>query len=442
MVTELETARNIILEHTKPVDEEMVSLKEAIGRVLAEDISAEMNVPPFASSAMDGFAFSAADTVSASSYEPASLKVLDNIKAGSFFAGELPPGACVRIMTGAPIPNGADAVAPQEEVPPEAAPQDIEPLRNSSNSNVVDGSRIWLYRQYSRGENLTPAGKEIPLGELIMRRGTLLKETHLSALASQGRERVRVYRKPLWGVFATGTELVTPGEKISPAQIYDSNGIMIKSLVYNYGGTARGLGPVPDRKDSLLETLHRALETCHGVITSGGVSLGDYDLMPAVVEEAGARILFHGVNLKPGTPTLAAVKGDRLIVCLSGSPGAAWIAFEQLVRPAVLRMTGRHQWRRPCVPAILEHDISRSSGSWNRSSRDWNRYTRMHCYYREGDFYARAPGVPCQDPGKGPGVDLSTSLNYNALLALPAGIPPPRAGQRVQVELLMLPEVW
>ncbi len=408
MGTDIKKARELILEcpyHKLP---EKVPLEEARGRVLAEDVLAEMDIPPFERSPLDGYAFRAADTVRfEENGSPAILKVLDTVGSGSFFAGKVTPGCCVRVMTGAPVPEGADAVVAREKV-------------------STEGDQVLLQKAFQSGENIVRVGEDIKENERIMTNGTVIQEAHLGVLASLGRVEALVYQKPVVAVISTGSELVPPGAPRKEFQIYDSNTVMIGAMVEACGGIPVNYGPVPDNVDSMVPAFNRAISECDVVVSTGGVSAGDYDLLPRVAEETGAGEMFHGLDMKPGTPMMVARKEKKMLFCLSGNPGAASLTFDLFVRPFFYRMTGRKNWRRPLVNAFLEHPVQ-------RGGRD-PRFIRSWCTYRQGYYYVRDPRF------ERAGV-LSSLLKSNSLIYLPRDNSPLETGDTIEVELTRLPEV-
>jgi molybdopterin molybdotransferase len=302
-----------VLARVDPLEPIVVPVAEAVGRVLAEDADAAVDLPPFASSAMDGFALRGDDT-------PGRLPVVARIAAGAPATAALQPGESMAIATGGVVPKGADSVVPIENV----AERDNEiEIRNP----VVSGSHV------------RPRGGDVRAGDVVVDHGTRIGIAQLAALAAAGIDRVSVHRPPRVAILATGTELRGPGEPLGPGQIYDSNGVLIAAAVASAGGQVEQLPAVADD-----EAAHRAaLE--HGLaadvlVTSGGVSVGPHDLVRRVLGELGVDEVFWGVAVKPGKPVAFGVRGHTLVFGLPGNPVSSLVGCELFVRPALLALQG------------------------------------------------------------------------------------------------------
>jgi molybdopterin molybdotransferase len=302
-----------VLARVDPLEPIVVPVAEAVGRVLAEDADAAVDLPPFASSAMDGFALRGDDT-------PGRLPVVARIAAGAPATAALQPGESMAIATGGVVPKGADSVVPIENV----AERDNEiEIRNP----VVSGSHV------------RPRGGDVRAGDVVVDHGTRIGIAQLAALAAAGIDRVSVHRPPRVAILATGTELRRPGEPLGPGQIYDSNGVLIAAAVASAGGQVEQLPAVADD-----EAAHRAaLE--HGLaadvlVTSGGVSVGPHDLVRRVLGELGVDEVFWGVAVKPGKPVAFGVRGHTLVFGLPGNPVSSLVGCELFVRPALLALQG------------------------------------------------------------------------------------------------------
>lgn len=399
----LKDALTLVLDHSFPLSTENVFFTDTLGRITAAPIIAQMNVPPFNRSPLDGYALQAEDTFGASPEQPVIIEILEETKREDIFVES---GTCMRIFTGDPFPQGADTVVPQEKV-----------LRS--------GDLLFLHTPLQPGANVACAGEDISKGTTVMEKGTLIEAVHLGIFASLGLKTINVFKKPSIAVLATGSELKRCGERLSFGQIYDCNTPMLCALISECAATPVPLGIVKDSTETLACSLGKALEQSDLVISTGGVSVGDYDLVANALKKIGAQILFWRVAMKPGTPILAAIKGEKLFFCLPGNPAAAYVSFEQLVRPSLFEKVCIKKWQRPETTAILEHSIP-ASGSQNR-------FIRATCFFGEDGFKVQSAGLERS------GV-LSSFKDANALICLPAGTPPLEAGEKVTVQLLSLPQ--
>ncbi|AGB04654.1 molybdenum cofactor synthesis domain protein [Aciduliprofundum sp. MAR08-339] len=312
-----EEARRIVLENVKPVvDIEEVPLLDALHRVLAEDIVAGINVPPFARAAEDGYAVRAEDTFGAGQYSPKELKLVGEINTGESKKIKIGRGECVKIGTGAMLPSGADAVVRVEDTEEE------------------DGI-VRVYRPVHPGFDVAPEGEDIKKDEIVLAKGTFLNPPKIGVLAALGIARVRVYRKPRIAVLPSGNELKMPGEELEPGKIYDVNTYTISSVIKENGGKPVIFPFVMDDREDIRKKLKEAMQY-DMVVFSGGSSVGDRDLLIDVVKEH-ARVLFHGVQIKPGKPTWCAV-GDRMIFGMPGFPTSCLNDSYQFLAPAVRKM--------------------------------------------------------------------------------------------------------
>ncbi|WP_227761743.1 molybdopterin molybdotransferase MoeA [Zhaonella formicivorans] len=395
-------AQEILLSRISPLVAEEVCLLEAIGRVLAQDVYARDNIPPFARSPLDGFALRAEDTFQASRLKPANLKVIAEVPAGFVLPAPLAPGTAVKIMTGAPIPDGANAVVKKEDTD-------------------EGGEYVRIYQPIAPDSNIARAGEDVRAGERVLTRGMVLHSGAVGMLAALGVSRVPVSRKPRVAVLCTGEELMDVEKSLLPGKIYNSNLYSLSASIIAAGGEPVLLGTVPDRLEKIAAGLRSGLEEADLVISTGGASVGDYDLMYAAFCSMEAEVLFRRIAIKPGTPALAAQKNGKLLVGLSGNPAAASITFELLVRPLILKLQGREKWQRPQVTGIMVDDFSKGGGP--------RRFLRAAASYEEGLYKVRLAGK--QTPGV-----LKSIVYCNALVDVPADSPPLKAGQEVQVILL------
>jgi molybdopterin molybdotransferase len=389
---------------------------EALGQVLDEEISAGFDIPPLANTAMDGYAVRAADTAGASESSPCELQVIGELAAGYVYDGEVALGTAVRIMTGAPIPAGADAVVPFEETD--------EPFDRAPSGTGALSAKVNVLKAAKAGANVRPAGGDVKAGEVVVPRGTVLRPQEIGVIASLGRDRVRVIRRPVVAVLSTGDELVEPGDERSGAQIYDANGYSIAALVRKCGGEPRFLGIARDTVEDLTAKIHTALD-CDMLVTSAGVSRGDYDVVKEVLAREG-EVAFWTVRMKPGKPLAFGTfqSGGRRIphIGLPGNPVSSMVAFELFGRPAIMKMMGKTDFRRPVVRATAEDRIE---------NRDDPRvyYARCVVTERDGRYYARLTGA------QGSNV-LTGMMRANALTIVPADVDVVEAGDEVDVLML------
>lgn len=409
MAIEFNRARKLILDNIKLLDLETVTLDQGLNRIMAENFMAPMNVPPFPRSPLDGFALKSADTKTATAFNPVKLKISGNSDCGKPYNGPLLAGQCIRISTGAPVPKCVDAVIAQEEV-------------EQQNVNIT------MFQSLKPGDNVVQAGEDIHLGELAIKKGTCLKPAHLGMLASLGRDHVQVYNQPQVAVISTGHELVPPGSALPEAKIYDCNSTMISAMVRSCHALPSYIQTVNDDVKLLSSALMKALNETDIVITSGGVSVGNQDLVALALKNIGCEILFWRLKMKPGTPMLVAKYNNKLIFCLSGNPGAAHVTFDLFVRPALYCMSNRNDWQRPYLEATLEHPIKKNNGQ--------NRYIRAKCKYSLSDSSYSVTAAERERPGV-----ISASVESNALIYRPAGSENLNAGDIVSVELLDQPVV-
>ena len=307
-------AQKIIERETKVLKSEAVRLEHLTGRVLAAEIRADMDLPPFDRSQMDGFALKTEDVKNA----PVKLKIIGESIAGKGFDGNLTSGEAVRIMTGAPVPFGANAV------------QKVELTKeNEEFIEILEPAKI--------GHNINPRGSEVEKGKLIFRKGEIVTEQMIAAVASFGYPTVEVYKKPRIAILSTGSEIVGIGETPGKDQIRNSNSIMLKVFADRYAA-AKILPSVKDDIKNLKKTFQKAVENFDVLITTGGVSVGDYDFTKLVLREIGAEIFFEKISLKPGKPTVFAKKNNCLIFGLPGNPVSAAVTFQLFARPALMLM--------------------------------------------------------------------------------------------------------
>lgn len=314
-------------------------LTEALDCVLAEDIVSPMNLPAWDNSAVDGYAVRCADIENAAENNPIHLRVTGEIPAGAEDGGALEPQTCVRIFTGAPIPKGADAVVMQEDTRP----------HHEGFVAVVESSEA--------GENIRRAGDDVTTGEVVLRAGTLLGPAQIGMAAAIGRHELQAHPRPRVGILVTGGEIVEPGRPLAPGKIYDSNSYALDGWVRRAGCEAVSLGIADDTREDLHEKLDYGLSECDALITVGGVSVGEYDLVKDVLAELGCEQKFWRVAMRPGKPFVFGTRGDRFVFGLPGNPVSAAVTFLVLVRPALLKLRGLKELELPTVQAEAAEDF-------------------------------------------------------------------------------------
>jgi molybdopterin molybdochelatase len=305
----------------RPLEVIEVPLLEAQGKVLAEDVRAPIDYPPFDRSTVDGYAVRSVDVAGASEVTPISLRVTGKVSVGSAPLGEVRPGEAYEIATGAMIPRGADAVVMEEHV-------------------SRKGDLLTVYRSVAPSENISQAGSDVSAGDVVLRAGTLLTAREIAVLAGLGVSRVRVYRPPRVSVFSTGVELTPPGAPLEPGHLYDVDGYVVTASLRELGVNAEFLGILPDNYEVMLNSVAKALEESDIVITTGSTSAGYGDMIYRVFRDLGADVIVHGLKARPGKPTAIAVKGRKVLFGLPGFPLSAMMNLYTLVTPVVLRMMG------------------------------------------------------------------------------------------------------
>jgi len=348
----VEEALEKILSFVEVLDPEEKPILGCLGQVLVEDVYADIDIPPWDNSAMDGYAIKAEDTYGANKLSPRFIPVVGEIAAGSIADKELKPGTAIRIMTGAPLPQGADAVVQFEDTD-ELTRQSLHPL-----------SQIGILREAKKGLNVRRRGEDIAKGTLVLRKGTILRPAEIGVLASLGHSTASVIRRPIVSVLATGDELIEPGQPKLNGKIYNSNTYTIAAEVLRYGGIPEILGIGRDSVESLNRKIDESL-TSDMLITCGGVSLGDYDIVKDVLAKRG-QIALWTICMKPGKPSAFGVirQGRKRLphLGLPGNPVSAMITFEQFARPAILKMMGKENLAKPTVQAIMDDAVENTDG--------------------------------------------------------------------------------
>jgi molybdopterin molybdotransferase len=333
----VEEAQQIILGSVERIGWEYVELLDAPGRVLAEDVTATEPIPPWDNAAMDGYALRSEDTRDASGNRPMALRLIGTVAAGQIFDGLVEKGQALRIMTGAPLPRGADAVIRQED------------------TQTTD-REVLVVRQVGPGHNVRTAGEDVKAGEKVLATGALCRPGVVGLLAALGRSRVAVYQRPRAAILATGDELLRWDEALAPGKIRNSNSYALAAQARQAGGIPILLGPVGDTKDLLAEHLREGVraDLC---VTSGGVSVGDYDLVAETLRELGGEVRVRKVNMRPGKPFTFALLEEKPVFALPGNPISCMVTFELFVRPALRKMQGYFSLFHPEITATAAQAI-------------------------------------------------------------------------------------
>lgn len=385
---------------------EAISFHDADFRYLAEPVLATNDVPSFHRSPYDGFAFRSADTQTATKKTPVRLKVIEEIGAGVLPEQTIKEGEAIRLMTGALIPEGADCVEMFEEC------EEIH----------IDGETyIQIDHTMEKYQNIIAKGSEVRKGTELIKRGTCIDPGVKASLATFGYDLVKVAKKPVIGVIATGTELLDVDEPLEPGKIRNSNAYMICSQIQRAGGTYKYYGTLKDEFKSSYETIKRALAEVDILVTTGGVSVGDYDLMPAIYKKLGANILFNKVAMRPGSVTTVAVKDQQLIFGLSGNPSACFVGFELFVRPIIRYALWKDFPYLKTITATLAEDFPKKN--------PFMRFVRTYISYQDGQVFVHQAGMDKSN--------VVTSLAHTTcLMILPAGTQGFQANDQVDVILL------
>lgn len=334
---ELEEAQQRILAIVKPLASEVAPLDIAVGRPLAESMMAPIDLPVFDNSAMDGYAVRAEDVARASPDQPVSLRLLGRVAAGEISRDEVRPRTCVRLFTGSPLPRGADAVVMQEDTRP----------------NPIQPDQVLFLESVKPWEAVRLKGEDVRKGTVLTEVGERLTTGRIALLAAAGWKEVRVGSRPIVGLVATGSELQEGGQPLGPGQIYESNRATLSALVFQAGGKPK---PFPLVQDDLMATqafLEQAFAECDVVVTSGGVSVGEFDFVKNAFERLGGELMFWKVAIKPGKPFVLGQWRGKLLFGLPGNPVSALVTFLLLVRPALLRLQGASDLFLPTHHGIL-----------------------------------------------------------------------------------------
>ncbi len=308
----LDKAKELTQTISIPTKEEKITIQNAYNRILSQDIFSNINDPPFNNSSMDGYAVIYSDTIKATKNNPIELKIIDVINAGSIPQKEIQSGFASKIMTGAPIPKGADSIIMVEKTQKEEG-------------------KIKIF-QPSFPNYIRLKGENISKGQLILEKGTLLKPSHIGLLATTGHSHISVFKKLKISIISTGDELISPGEKLSSGKIYESNSYVLEGLINDLGHIPLRINSISDSIDILRLELDKAITESDLIITSGGVSMGDFDIVRNIMESEG-EILFWRIKIRPGSPPLFGKWKQKPIFCLPGNPASSFVVFKILIEP-------------------------------------------------------------------------------------------------------------
>ncbi len=402
----VEEALDKVLSYFSVLNSEEKPILECLGQVLDEDVYSAIDVPPRDNSAMDGYAVRAEDVAGATTTSPVYLNVIGEVKAGDLPKEEVSTNTALRIMTGAPVPNGADSVV-QFEHTDETPHLERPPFR------------IGVLNPVTKGKNVRHAGEDIATGQLVFNKGAVLRPSEIGVLASLGKETIRVIRRPVIAILATGDELIELGQPLPTGKIYNSNSFSAAAQVLRYGGIPQVLGIARDRVKDIEDKIREAL-TADMLITSGGVSMGNYDLVKDVLAKQG-EVSFWTVRMKPGKPLAFGIIKGVPHLGLPGNPVSSMITFEVFARPAILKMMGKINLSKPTIEATLEGHIKNTDG---------RRVFARAIVSREGDRYVARTTGP-----QGSGI-LTSMSRANGLVIVPEDVASVEQGETVKVLML------
>ncbi|EDT71533.1 gephyrin-like molybdotransferase Glp [Clostridium perfringens] len=385
----LEEALEILNKNTKALKSEVVSIKDSLKRVLYGDVKSKINNPPFNKSVFDGYAFKSEDSKGTSKENPIELKIVDEIFAGDFSEIEIKSGEAIRIMTGAPIPVGADCVLKQEET-------------------ERHGDLVKIFKEMKVNENISFIGEDIKIGETLIKKGKRLDYADLGIMASSGISEVLVYKKPRVSIISTGDEVCDINSTLKPGKIYDSNLYSLSARIEELGYNVLSMEYVGDNIIKIGKAIEKAFEKSDIVFTTGGASVGEKDLMQKVSESIGFERLFWKIKIKPGSAVVCSKKEEKILISLSGNPNAALTTFELLGKPVLKKLEGKEE----------NINIKREKGilmdSFNKKSPQ-RRFLRGNVIYDE-----KGAKVYITQIKSGNGI-LSSLLNANCLIEIEKG---------------------
>lgn len=380
-------ARDLLLSRMKPVETEFVSLKNCTGRILGDDLTATENVPPFDRSPYDGYAFRSEDSKKAAPEHPVTLRILEEIAAGEISHYAVTEGCAAKILTGAPIPEGADAVIRYE-------------LTEFTKETVT------IFEPSSSGDNIVRTGEDVKIGDILAEVGTLIDPGLAGTLASQNISMPQVYRNPKIGIISTGNELLEIGAESESGKVYNSNQYMLSAALSKIGCAPVILGTVKDGTEEICELILTGLKECDALVLTGGVSVGDYDLTPAAMKMAGVEIFFQGVDMKPGMACAYGMKEGKLVCGLSGNPASAITNFYAIACPAIKKLCGYKD--------ILPTELTVRLKNGFKKKSPGTRFLRGILDFSDGSVCMRIP----KEQGN---VVLSSTIGCNVMAIVPAG---------------------
>lgn len=389
-----EQARELLLGCVGPVGTERVPLSQCGGRVLAQELTAQENVPPFDRSPYDGYAIQAADTASASGAAPVTLRVLEEIPAGAVPSKTVTEGTAAKILTGAPVPDGADAVVMYEKT-------------------EFTETHVTLFGPVKSGENIVRTGEDIQRGACLARCGDLIDPGLAGTLAAQGVSMPLVYQKARVAILSTGSELVEADALPGSGKIRNSNRYMLEAALKQLGCEPVYLGIAGDSVEEIAARLNKGLLECDAVVTTGGVSVGDYDLTPAAMESSGVELLFRGVDMKPGMACAYGVRAGKPVCGLSGNPASSLTNFYAVALPALKKLAGFRDYLPQEIRVTLPEGFGKKSPK--------TRFLRGKLALKDGVVSMDLP----KDQGN---VILSSTVGCNVMAVVPAGSGPVSAG--------------
>jgi molybdopterin molybdotransferase len=401
-LTPLHEAQKTVFEATKTLGLEKISLLDAFGRVLGEDIIAARDNPPWDNSAMDGFAVRWEDIKQEHAItKPVALKVIEDVPAGTVATKSVGPGQAIRIMTGAPIPKGADTVVKVEETEPSE-------------------ETVKIFKEVERGGNIRPQGEDVKKGDCIIAKGTQIRPAEAGMLAILAKSFVLVYQRPRVAILSTGDELADLDERFDEEKIINSNSYGTAAAVQEAGGIPILLGIAKDQPAALKEKISHGLNA-DILVLSGGVSMGDYDFTKAVFKDLGAEMNFWKLAIRPGQPLAFGKIQGKLAFGLPGNPVSSMVTFEQLVRPAMLKMGGHRSYGRPVVQAVFQEKFSKRTDRRHFLRGILSRENNMLTVRTTGD--------------QGSGI-LTSMVKANGLIDVPEEVERLSPGDIVNVQVL------
>ncbi|MEK4822991.1 gephyrin-like molybdotransferase Glp [Niallia sp. FSL W8-0951] len=402
----IEEAISRVMEHKREGEKEYVSIYHCNGRYLSEDIKAIHDVPKFNRSSYDGFALRAKDTNGASYEMPVEFEIIDEIGAGQVSTKKIGEYQAIRIMTGAMLPRDADAVIMLEKT--------VERKKNGQTYIKID-------HMLHKGENISFQGEDVKKGEVLLKKGTKINPGVVAVLATFGIEQVPVAKKPTIGLFATGTELLEVHEELEEGKIRNSNAYMILAQIERAGAVPRYFGKLPDVMETSFEAIRQKIDSVDMLITTGGVSVGDYDLLPEIYRKLGAEVLFNKIAMRPGSVTTVANLNGKLLFGLSGNPSACYVGFELFTNPIIKSLLFIENPRLPIVDAVLKENFP--------DANSFTRLIRSKVSIVNGKIETRTSGMDKSNI-------VSSLASANGLTILPGGESGYKCGDIVKVILV------